>query len=184
MRSLVVEDSPASRALLKRLLSDFGECTGVEDGLTALDNFSQAMAGEQQYDLVCLDLELPGIDGLELLSRIRQAESTQGASPTKVLIVTGTGDENTVKRVTAMRVDGYLLKPIDSRKLKNLLYEMGLASPAAEAVDPAKAIVELCESDALPVITLTRLIERMVKSIERQARNQAAVVSNGGIKKT
>lgn len=184
MRSLVVEDSPASRALLKRLLSEFGECMGVDDGLAALEVFTQAVSGEHdQYDLVCLDLELPGIDGLELLSRIRQVESAQGARPTKVFIITGSGDESTVKKVSELRVDGYLLKPIDSRKLRKLLQELGLAWQSAEpVVDPAKALADLCDADALPVPALARLIERMVKSIERQSKSQAAAASTGGNK--
>jgi two-component system, chemotaxis family, chemotaxis protein CheY len=176
MRSLVVEDSPASRALLKRLLSVYGECAGAEDGISGLEAFKQGLSGAgQQYDLLCIDLELPGLDGVELLSRIREMERERKLKPTKVLIITGTADETNVRRVSELGADGYVLKPVDPQKLSKLLQETGISSKTEAPIgqDSTRRLEELCGSDTIPVSKLTHLIRLMTRSIERQTSTLA-----------
>jgi DNA-binding NarL/FixJ family response regulator len=112
---------------------------------------------------------------VELLSRIRELEIERKLKPTKVLIVTGTADESNVRRVSELRADGYLLKPVDPQKLSKLLQETGISSKteAPIAQDGTRLLEELCGSDAIPVSKLAHLIRLMTRSIERQTSTLA-----------
>src|SRR5919112_1026558 len=104
---LLVEDEPALGRLVVRELEASGYTVRhVSDGSAALRAFE-----EQSPDLVVLDWMLPGMDGLEVLRRLRQA------SPVPVLMLTARAEE--VDRVVGLEVgaDDYLTKPFGTREL-------------------------------------------------------------------
>ena len=106
-RNLLVEDEPElARAITRELKAEGYRVEHAADGLAALD----AHAGSDP-DLVILDWMLPGLDGLEVLRRIRQA------SATPVLMLTARGEE--MDRVIGLEVgaDDYLTKPFSMREL-------------------------------------------------------------------
>jgi DNA-binding response OmpR family regulator len=104
---LLVEDEPElARVILRELKAEGYHVTHAADGMTALD----IHAGSNP-DLVVLDWMLPGLDGLEVLRRIRQT------SATPVLMLTARGEE--MDRVIGLEVgaDDYLTKPFSMREL-------------------------------------------------------------------
>lgn len=109
-RVLVVEDNPKNLKLLRDVLDHSGyhvvAATTGEDGAR--------LAGEVEPDLVLMDLQLPGIDGMEALRRIRSTE--QGAS-IPVLAVTAFAMEADRSRALDCGFDGYVQKPLDVRDL-------------------------------------------------------------------
>ena len=74
MRILIVEDDLASRKIMLKILSKYGECDVTVDGLEAVDAFMLAQKENKPYDLVCLDIMMPKLDGVNVLKVIRSLE--------------------------------------------------------------------------------------------------------------
>jgi DNA-binding NtrC family response regulator len=111
-RILVVDDEPASRSGLQELLTLWGyEAAAAADGQEALE-----LAGSSTPDLVIADLVMPGIDGLELLSRLRRDVPT-----TAVVFLTGQGSIETAVQAIKDGAYDYLTKPVDPTRLQLLL---------------------------------------------------------------
>lgn len=106
-RILVVDDEERIRRLLRMYLEKEGyEIDEAEDGETALRK-----AQQDDYDLIVLDLMLPGMDGVEVCTRLRQQKATP------VLMLTAKGEE--VNRVQGFEVgaDDYVVKPFSPREV-------------------------------------------------------------------
>jgi len=127
MKILIVEDDYTSRIVLHRLLLPFGETEIAVTGNQAVSAFSLALKGREPFDLVCLDIMLPGLDGQAVLKEIRTLESSgtrEGRKPVKVVMTTALSDRTNV--VEAIKhCDGYLVKPIDRKKLVQCLKDFG-----------------------------------------------------------
>ena len=103
-RLLVVDDEPSARSGLEKLLRQEGYLVdAAADGPSALE-----IAADRPPDVVITDLKMPGMDGVELLTRLHEQDADL-----PVLVVTAFGDVNSA--VTAMRAgaDDYLTKPVD-----------------------------------------------------------------------
>ena len=110
MEILIVEDGQEIAQLIEQTLVREGfSCRIANDGLTALDIFKQ-----QQPDVVILDLMLPGLDGLEVCTRIRQQPYNKDPY---ILMLTARGEE--IDRVIGLSTgaDDYLVKPFSPREL-------------------------------------------------------------------
>jgi two-component system chemotaxis response regulator CheY len=130
MHALIVEDAFTSRALLYRYLSGLAEVDAVEDGENALVAFRMALEARRPYDLVCLDIGLPKVDGEEVLRSIRRIEEERGVvRQTRVIMLTGRGDGRTIMRSFFSGCEGYLVKPFQRGDLMNLLDKQGLLVP-------------------------------------------------------
>lgn len=106
-RVLVVEDDPAIGRLLRRSLTDRGDVVTVAvDGTSGL-----ALALQEQPDVVLLDLGLPDLDGLDVLSMLR------AVSTIPVIVITAQDDDRTVVRALDAGADDYLVKPFGSDQL-------------------------------------------------------------------
>ena len=108
-RVLVVDDDENVRSLHRIVLGSLG-CEVVEaaDGEAALD------AARQPFDLVLLDLNLPGVNGYEVCGRLRERASTPYL---KVIIVSGCGDANELAEALPRGADDYVPKPYQPRQL-------------------------------------------------------------------
>ncbi len=129
MRSLVVEDELTSRMLLKHFLDEFGDCDTAEDFEKALDSFKQARSSDKPFDLICLDIQLPGADGHQILKNIRQTESEMGLpyeDRVKVFMTTAHSDLGNVWKAFHELCDEYLSKPITKESLHECLKKHGL----------------------------------------------------------
>ncbi|WP_429098958.1 two-component system response regulator TorR [Aeromonas rivipollensis] len=127
---LVVEDDAVTREKLTGYFEREGyRVTAVENGLEM-----RAVLAQQEVDLVMLDINLPGEDGL-LLTRELRARSTVG-----IILVTGRSDA--VDRIVGLEMgaDDYVTKPFELRELlvrvKNLLWRISLAAPATRVAEP------------------------------------------------
>lgn len=121
MKFLIADDEHINRQLLLRLLSPYGECTLAVNGRMALDNLEQMLSEGQTYDLVCLDIMMPVMDGLETLQELRKLENELKIDParrTKVLMTTALSDRDFVVQALHNQCHGYLVKPISGRRLK------------------------------------------------------------------
>ncbi len=128
MRTLVVEDDLTSRLIMQRYLSPFGENNVAVDGKEAVEAFQLAAEESKPYDLVCLDIMMPEMDGQEVLRRIRRIEEkagSRGLDRSKVIMTTVLGDRKNIMEAFREECDGYLVKPIEKKKLLKLLQSFG-----------------------------------------------------------
>jgi len=120
MRTLIVEDNRINQILLRSFLSKYGECQIAANGKQALAAFSAAQKSGQSYDLICMDIMMPEMDGQAAIKEIRILEEAAGKSSTdgvKIIMTTAADDtENIVQSFNSL-CDAYLFKPIDTRKL-------------------------------------------------------------------
>ncbi len=130
MRSLVVEDDFISRLILQKMLSPFGSCDVAVNGKEAVQAFSIAMADNKPYDLICLDIMMPEMDGREALKIIRQKELEMNVQPqneAKIIMITAL---DTAKEVIDAYYKGgctsYLVKPISKVKIVQAITSLDL----------------------------------------------------------
>lgn len=131
MRALVVDDDVTSRRLLRRLLAPFGECDVAVNGWEALEAFTCALTGSHPYDLICLDLMMPDLNGYEALSKIRMHEAKTGIGDddrVKVIVTTSHAEREHVVAAAQRQCNAYLVKPIDKERLLKQLQTLGLVS--------------------------------------------------------
>lgn len=127
MRILVVEDDFISRRLLCRYLETFGECDVAVNGNEAVAAVRQSLTVGEPYDLVCLDIMMPGLSGHETLQEVRRLETQHGAERrVRVIMTTALEDKETVARAFAAQADGYVTKPIDKKRFIETLRELGM----------------------------------------------------------
>jgi two-component system chemotaxis response regulator CheY len=129
VKCLIVEDDLISRRILKELLSSVCDCDIAVNGEEAITSFRLAHEGKRPYELICMDIMMPGTDGQEALRRIREIEKELGIPPNlevKVIMTTALDDPKTV--VQAFYQGGaasYIVKPISKQKLFSELRTLG-----------------------------------------------------------
>jgi two-component system chemotaxis response regulator CheY len=124
MRALIVEDEFTSRMQLKYFLEEHGAVDIAVNGEEALGAIDMANKADKPYALICLDVKMPGMDGNELLQKIREIEDRRGTAPadrTKIFMTTGVVDPKSVLKSFYQLCDEYLEKPVDNVKLFTLL---------------------------------------------------------------
>jgi two-component system chemotaxis response regulator CheY len=120
MRALVVDDSSAMRAVLGMTLKRRGfEILQAKDGLDALT----ILSGGGQLDLILIDWNMPGMNGLELLRRIRQQPTYAG---TRVLMVTTETGMGQMTDAIAAGANEYIMKPFTAEIVWDKLQLLGL----------------------------------------------------------
>jgi len=131
MKILIAEDDFTSRNVLQLLLKKYGEVDTAVDGKEALEAFETGLGTESPYELVCLDIMMPGLDGLDVAKHIRNLEKKHGIKPqheAKVIMVTALSDAKTVfGAFMASQATGYLVKPYSRDALEKALKDVGVA---------------------------------------------------------
>jgi len=129
MRALIVEDDFTSRLLLQSFLSKYGECHIAVNGKEALTAFRVAQESGQKYDLICMDIMMPEMDGQTAVKEIRALEEAGGTLSThgaKIIMTTALDDVKNVVQSFESLCDAYVFKPIDTGKLVAHLREFDL----------------------------------------------------------
>ncbi len=124
LRVLLVEDDFASRLLLQSFLSGYGECHIAVNGREAVEAFRSVLERGQRYDLICMDIMMPEMDGREAVRQVRALEEAQGISSTygaKIIMTTAVTDIKEVIQCFRVLCDSYLMKPIDLTQLLSQL---------------------------------------------------------------
>jgi len=120
LRTLLVEDDFVSRLLLQTFLSRFGECHIAVNGSEAVKAFRSGLDSGVGYDLVCMDIMMPEMDGREAVRQVRAMEEAKGIGSTigaKIFMTTSVHQIKEVASCYRELCDAYLVKPIDLGKL-------------------------------------------------------------------
>lgn len=129
MRILIAEDDFASRKFMQTFLSKFGECDATVDGVEALEAYQIAFEADEAYDLICLDIMMPGMDGYQTLKAIRDMEAINGVTKDdsiKVIMTTALNEGRNVTRAFDLGCIAYAGKPIDQDKFTDVLRKLEL----------------------------------------------------------
>lgn len=116
---LVVEDSPTMRQLISFSLKRIKNAVIIEavDGLDAL----KKLAGPEKFDLILTDINMPVMDGLKLVSLVRQNAQLKNIP---IIIITTEGAEEDRERGLALGANAYIAKPIQSSHLIRTISEL------------------------------------------------------------
>lgn len=129
MRILIAEDDFASRKGLLKFMQVYGDCDVTVDGMEAIDAYLMSLDEENPYDLICLDVMMPVMDGYQALKNIRDIEKERGIpaeKAAKIIMTTALNEEKNVKKAFELGCTVYCAKPIDMEKLKETMEKLGL----------------------------------------------------------
>ena len=129
MRVLIAEDDMTSRLFMKKYLSQYGVCDVAMNGMEAVDMVMNALETNSPYDLICLDIMMPKVDGLTAIKVIREMEKgslDKGNNPAKIVMTTALNNKETVDEAYDLGCEAYASKPIDIDKFNELLVKLEL----------------------------------------------------------
>lgn len=129
MRILIAEDDLVSRQFLHKFLSQYGECDLVVDGLEAIDAYILSIREKKPYNLICLDIMMPKVDGVKVLKAIKDLETQVGMlseNPTKIIMTTALAETQIVEQAFEYGCDAYASKPIDIKKFVEVMEKLEL----------------------------------------------------------
>ena len=143
LRILLVEDNPANQKLATYILQERGHAVEIAgDGREAM-----RMAQQNGYDVILMDVQMPGIDGLEATKAIRDRDNGQRRVP--IVAMTAHAMKGDRERCLAAGMDGYLSKPIDGHEMIALV-ESFAAGTAVDVSAPVVLTSVVRESASLP----------------------------------
>jgi PAS domain S-box-containing protein len=147
LRILLVEDNPANQKLAAYVLQDRGHLVEIAgDGQEAIRLYEQ-----NRYDVILMDVQMPGMDGLEATAAIRKRE--EGGNRIPIIAMTAHAMKGDRDRCLAAGMDGYLSKPIDAHETIALVETLaaGSLSGAADGITPASTLPQAEGPPATPV---------------------------------
>jgi PAS domain S-box-containing protein len=137
MRVLVVDDNKTNRTILVKMLESFGcSAEAVERGSQAIDILKRAARKEKLFDLVLLDMLMPGMNGEQVLRTIKKDAEIKN---TTVIILTSLGERGDAARLEHLGCAGYLLKPIKQSQLFDTI--ITILSRQSRATEPKSSSI-------------------------------------------
>lgn len=132
MRVLIVDDDYYSRSFLEYILHPYAACDVARNGEEAVMAFQCALKEQKPYDVVCMDLRMPEVDGSAAMREIRDVEKDHGVEKhCRAKIIITSVLENAEETHDAMFLGdaaAYLQKPIEEKALLAELKRLGLMS--------------------------------------------------------
>jgi two-component system, chemotaxis family, chemotaxis protein CheY len=128
MRCLVVDDEIICRKAVVTILEEVAECDEAADGGEALAKFSQALGKNEPYDVVFLDILMPGIDGHQTAQAIREVEraSSSGGSVKIIMLTVLDSVNDAMTSFCYGQSIAYLVKPASEEKFLGTFKKLGL----------------------------------------------------------
>jgi len=121
MRSLIVDDDAMGRLMLASFLEEFGPCDQAENGQEALELIDAATIAESPYNLICLDIVMPVMDGTATLRSIRERDQQQGKR-TKVFMISACSSPQDIEDAFFEGdCDDYVVKPFQREAVAQML---------------------------------------------------------------
>jgi two-component system chemotaxis response regulator CheY len=105
----------------------FGYCEEALHGMQALEMYADLLSYGDKYDIIFLDVLMPGINGIQTLKQIRLLEESYNldvGNQAKIVITTAFSDEQTMHNARAEKCDDYLIKPFDMRQILQQVFKL------------------------------------------------------------
>jgi two-component system chemotaxis response regulator CheY len=129
MKILIVEDDNDSRRYIHKILSDYGKCDLTVDGIEAIEAFLMALDENEPYDLLCIDIMMPKVNGLKAIKitkDIERQKGVKGNNRTKIVVISALTDKSLIEQCMQYGYDRYIVKPYDVDEVINTLQELNL----------------------------------------------------------
>ncbi len=130
LKILIVEDDFMVRQVLRDILEEYGVVDIAVNGEEAVQAFRIAWRKDEPYDLLCMDIMMPIMDGNEALIKIREIELSIGiigSNEVKVIMISALDDAKTVvKAYSKGGATSYIVKPIEKERLINEMRAIGV----------------------------------------------------------
>jgi len=129
MRCLIVEDDSAARKLLQTYLADYADCSVAASGYEAVKAVRKAFEQGKAYDLICLDIMMPQMDGqqtLKVIRRIEQNRQVKDLHHTNIIMTTALDHLRHIRDAFQTGCEAYLVKPIRKQELLEKMTKLGL----------------------------------------------------------
>ena len=128
MKCLIVDDEVFCREFVATLLRDIADCDQASDGGAALTKFTQAQKSDDPYDLVILDIMMPGMSGHDTAKAIRALEKDeQSSKKVNIIMLTALNSANdAMESFCEAQSAAYLVKPVSRDGLFNVISKLGL----------------------------------------------------------
>ena len=127
MRILIAEDDLISRKFLSKFLSTYGEVDMTVDGMEVVEAFLMALDMDEPYDLVCLDIMMPKVDGVKALKAIRDIEKQRNIpkeKQSKIIMTSALNETEVVMDAFETGSEAYATKPINTEKFIEVLKKL------------------------------------------------------------
>jgi len=128
MKVLIVEDDLMCRTYMQKIMQPFAEYDIAVNGQEAVNLFKKAVDAQQYYNLVLLDINLPILDGQQVLQQIRAMETEAGIaqdSASKVVMTTALSDNDNIMKAFENMCEGYIVKPFRKEVVISQLRALG-----------------------------------------------------------
>ena len=127
LKILVVDDEYVSLVKLQSLLSSYGDCYAATHGNQAITMFKKAHKELKPYDLITMDINMPEIQGQDVIEKIRLWESVNRVSKrVKIIMVTAMKDVPSIHNAFNKGCEAYLVKPINKENISKALSKLSL----------------------------------------------------------
>jgi signal transduction histidine kinase/DNA-binding response OmpR family regulator len=132
-RVLLAEDNEINARIVVRMMERLGaQVVHAHDGLEALDHARAALRGETpRFDLILMDVRMPGLDGLEATRILRVEEARAGMAPTRIVALTANAFEEDRQAARSAGLDDFMTKPVDAGALAAMLRQAAEAHASA-----------------------------------------------------
>ncbi len=130
MRVLIADDDFVNRKFLEKILTEYGDVIGVDNGMSAVEEAVKAIESKQGFDLICLDIMMTRLDGYKTLEAIREAENKLEIAKqerAKVIMISALDEVALDSIQVCDDYDAYICKPIVMDKFEALLSKMGFS---------------------------------------------------------
>jgi signal transduction histidine kinase/CheY-like chemotaxis protein len=179
LRALLVDDTDINRRVLRRQLLALGmEITAAHDGFQALAELERGWHRGQPFDLVLIDLVMPGLAGDALARRIRDMP---GVAQAKLIMVCSV-DRDALPAKLEQLVDAVLTKPVREQPLLDTLSRLfGLGTLPQPSPTESETAVPVPDLVALRILVAedNKINQRLMMMLLAAAGHQVAVVNNG-----
>ncbi len=134
MKTLIVDDNLVNRSSIQKIIGDLGPNELAVNGQGAIEIFTLHLNHSEPFDLVLLDIVMPGIDGIKVLKKLREIENEFGLPPEKrarIVMVTSHSHKDVVLAALQSGCDGYIVKPIRRDVVIKKIKELNIPIPVS-----------------------------------------------------
>lgn len=128
MRILAVDDEFVALAKMKTMLSEIGDCDTAKNGKQALKMHAEAISNGAPYNLLTIDIDMPGMTGFELLEHLKGQEERLKINPANKFMITAGGTFENVFKASDYNISAFIVKPVKREVLYQKLFDKDIIS--------------------------------------------------------